>query len=100
MNKKGRKPMMVIFGAMIVFRQANSLHAEIVKGQRELPWWPVKSGPRGHVQGKSPGRAFIEDEDWQYLPESVRNAGITADLYDYHGNFTAELLESIFENLC
>lgn len=90
----GRKPMMVIFGAFIVFAQGNCFCAEIVR--KSLLTWPVHGGSRGQPkQGR--GRRAMDSEEWKQMPEVVRASRITPDLHDYQGNFNADLFEKIFK---
>lgn len=94
-NERGRKPMLVIFGAFVVFRQDNKLEARMVR--ESVLIWPVKGKLRG-ARGR--GRAAAEDELWRTVPAFVRESAVAPDFHDYHGNFTAELFERLFERLC
>lgn len=94
-NERGRRPMLVIFGAFVVFRQDNRLDARMVR--ESVLIWPVKGKQRGVG---TRGRAAAENELWRTIPEFVRASGVAPDFHDYHGNFTAEIFENLFAKLC
>lgn len=37
---------------------------------------------------------------WCCVPDAVKAANITPDQVDYHGNFTADIFEKLFEQIC
>lgn len=98
----GRGPMLVIFGAFIVFNDYGRLRAEMV--QRQLHIWPVSGAAHltkaaGESRGR--GRPPIDDERaWNAIPPSVIEAGLAPDTRDYHGNFNSAIFEQLFEDLC
>ena len=94
-NERGRKPMLVIFGAFVVFCQDSQLEAKLVR--ESVLIWPVKGQQRGISRR---GRAAADDELWRTVPDFVRECQIAPDFHDYHGNFTADLFERLFTNLC
>lgn len=93
-NERGRKPMLAIFGAFIVFTQDNKLKANLVRDSILI--WPVK----GNIRGQASRRVARDNELWRMVPDFVREARIAPDYHDYHGNFTSELFEKLFERLC
>jgi len=95
-NESGRKPMVVIFGAFVVYHNGHQLKGEIVK--KSILIWPVTGKARGHQGGR--GRRPQDNKDWSTVPEFVRESGIAPDLHDYHGNFNASLFERLFKELC
>ena len=107
-NEAGRKPMLVMFGAFIVFSQGNALHAKCV--EENIVIWPVKGKSHveqpealtGEKRKRKPGRPStkITPEAWKNLPKCVKDAKIAPDFNDYHGNFNASLFEKLFERLC
>lgn len=104
-NEWGRKSMLVIFRAFIIFRKDNHLHAELVPDNILI--WPVKGGIHkqatphgrggGHEHSHSPAQG---NNIWTSLPDCVCNSGIAPNYHDYHGNFTAELFERLFDRMC
>lgn len=94
-NERGRKPMLVIFGAFVVYRQDNRLEAALVR--ESVLIWPVKGKARGRAAG---GRTANDNLLWQTVPDFVRDSGVAPDFHDYHGNFTADLFEKLFKKLC
>ena len=91
----GRGPLIVIFGAIIIMRNGNTnkLYSEIVPNSL-LMWDPSIKPP------SSRGRKRINADAWADIPEVIRNSNIAADHVDYHGNFTAEIFENLFDKLC
>jgi DDE superfamily endonuclease len=91
----GRGPLLVIFGAIAIMRNGNTnkLFGEIVPNS-VLIWDPSIKPPT------SKGRRRANASDWENLPESIRKCNIVADNVDYHGNFTADIFEDLFDNLC
>lgn len=59
---------------------------------------PVK-GVRGRLP-EGPGRVAADNELWRMVPECVREANMAPDFHDYHGNFTAQIFERLFEDVC
>ena len=92
---QGHGPLVVIFGAIIVLRNGNTnrLIGEIVPNSL-LIWDPSIKPPSGR------GRKRTNADSWGELPDAIRRANIVADNIDYHGNFTAEIFEDLFERLC
>ena len=104
-KESGRKPMLVIFGAIAVRKVDNCLRAEIVEDNILI--WPVKG--EWHLQAlpstgdkRKRGRPGTKNtaQQWASLPQCVKNSNITPDYHDYHGNFNADLFEKLFDRLC
>ncbi|CAB4424159.1 unnamed protein product [Rhizophagus irregularis] len=91
----GHGPLIVIFGAIIVMRNGNSnkLFGEIVPNSLLL--WDPSIKPLS-----SRGRRRANADAWDNVPDIIRNSNIMADHVDYHGNFTAEIFEDLFDKLC
>jgi hypothetical protein len=70
---------------------SNKLFGEIVPNSLLL-WDPSIKPP------SSRGRRRANAEAWDNIPDVIRNSNIAADHVDYHGNFTAEIFEDLFEN--
>ena len=99
MREKGRKPMLVIFGAFVGFRQDNQMTFKLV--ENSILIWPVKG--QAHIRpevGQKRGRKSKDEELWHTMPQVVKDAQIAPDYHDYHGNFNAEIFESLFDDLC
>lgn len=92
---QGHGPLLVIFGAIVVMRNGNTnkLLGEIVPNSL-LIWDPSIKPPSGR------GRRRANADAWGELPDAIQHANIVADDVDYHGNFTAEIFEDLFERLC
>jgi hypothetical protein len=92
---QGHGPLVVIFCAIVVMRNGNTnrLIGEIVPNSL-LIWDPSIKPPSGR------GRRRANADAWGELPDAIRHANIVADDIDYHGNFTAEIFEDLFERLC
>ena len=91
----GHGPLLVIFGAIIVMRNGNTnkLEGEIVPNSL-LIWDPSIKPPSLR------GRKRLNADEWENIPDTIRNANLVADQSDYHGNFNAEIFEDLFEKLC
>ena len=91
----GHGPLIIIFGAIAVMRNGNSnkLFGEIVPNSLLL-WDPLIKPP------SSRGRKRANADAWDNIPDVIRNFKIVADHVDYHGNFTAEIFEDLFDKLC
>ena len=91
----GHGPLVVIFGAIIVFRNgaSNKLHGELVPNSVHI--WDPKIKPPGNR-----GRKRNNAEEWNDVPDVVKEANIVPNQVDYHGNFTAEIFEDLFSTLC
>lgn len=91
----GHGPLVVIFGAIIVFRNgsSNKLHGELVPNSVHI--WDPTIKPPG-----SRGRKRNNAEEWSDVPDVVKEANIVPNQVDYHGNFTAEIFEDLFSTLC
>ncbi|CAG8668325.1 2517_t:CDS:1, partial [Paraglomus brasilianum] len=48
----------------------------------------------------SRGRKRSNLEAWDNIPDILRDTAIVPDQIDYHGNFNAEIFESLFMKLC
>ncbi|PKY48010.1 hypothetical protein RhiirA4_463452 [Rhizophagus irregularis] len=46
------------------------------------------------------GRKRNNAEEWNDVPDVVKEANIVPNQVDYHGNFTAEIFEDLFSTLC
>ncbi|GES79742.1 hypothetical protein H257_11777 [Rhizophagus clarus] len=88
-------PLVVIFGAIIVFRNgsSNKLHGELVPNSVHI--WDLTIKPPGNR-----GRKRNDAEEWSDIPDVVKGANITPNQIDYHGNFNAEIFENLFTTLC
>ena len=86
---------MVIFGAIIVFRNgaSNKLNGELVPNSVHI-WDPTIKPPSNR------GRKRNNAEEWNNVPDVVKEANIVPNQVDYHGNFTGEIFETLFETLC
>lgn len=93
-NERGRKPILVIFGAFVVFRHDNKLKAHLER--ESILIWPVKSK---HCVATIGRHGVVENELWQTVPEFVKISQILPNYHDYHGNFTANLFEKLSERL-
>jgi transposase len=71
----------------------NRLQGEIVPNSL-LIWDPSIRPPSGR------GRRRANADAWDDLPETIQRANIVANNFDYHGNFTADIFEDLFEGLC
>jgi hypothetical protein len=64
---------------------------------------PYSSGPskeRAHIQKATGDKCGRGKFPWDSLPDCVKESKIAPNYHDYHGNFTAELFEQIFDRLC
>ncbi|CAB5382432.1 unnamed protein product [Rhizophagus irregularis] len=91
----GHGPLVVIFGAIIVFRNgsSNKLHGELVPNSVHI--WDPRIKPPGNR-----GRKRSNAEEWNDVPNVVKDANIVLNQMDYHGNFNAEIFEDLFSTLC
>ncbi|GBC22902.2 hypothetical protein H257_11777 [Rhizophagus irregularis DAOM 181602=DAOM 197198] len=91
----GHGPLVVIFGAIIVFRNgsSNKLDGELVPNSVHI-WDPTIKPPSNR------GRRRNNAEEWNDIPDVVKEANIVPNQIDYHGNFTAEIFENLFSTLC
>jgi len=91
----GRGPLLVIFGAIVVFRNGNhnKTYGEIVPNSIYI--WDPAIKPQS-----SRGRKRSNLEAWDNIPDILRDTAIVPDQIDYHGNFNAEIFESLFTKLC
>ncbi|KAI9246918.1 hypothetical protein BDA99DRAFT_592194 [Phascolomyces articulosus] len=98
MREPGRKPMLVIFGAFITFRQDNRMIFELVEDSILI--WPVNG--MQHIRPEiGEKRGSPAEEDLRHtMPGEVKEARIVPDYHDYHDNFDADLFERLFERLC
>src|SRR5260363_307551 len=92
--EKGRGPMLVIFGAIVIFqdRNNNQIKGKLVH-QSLLIWNPTAKPSTGKGRKKKFKRMGV-------VPDAIKNANIVPDEVDYRGNFNAEVFEKIFKNLC
>ncbi|CAB4413177.1 unnamed protein product [Rhizophagus irregularis] len=91
----GHGPLVVIFGAIIVFRNgsSNKLHGELVPNSVHI--WDPTIKPPGNW-----GRKRNNADEWDNIPDVVKDANIMPNQVDYHGNFNAEIFEDLFSTLC
>jgi hypothetical protein len=71
------------------------LNSKIV--EESVVIWPV--GRKTHIPARKPGRPAANSNVWTSVPPFVRNANITPDTIDYHGNFNADIFEKLFKKL-
>ncbi|CAB5395250.1 unnamed protein product [Rhizophagus irregularis] len=88
----GHGPLVVIFGAIIVFRNgsSNKLHGELVPNSVHI--WDPTIKPPGNW-----GRKRNNADEWDNIPDVVKDANIMPNQVDYHGNFNAEILKTFFQ---
>ena len=86
---------MVIFGAIAVFQNGgtNKIHGELVLNSVYI-WDPTIKPPGARERRRN------NAEEWDNVPDAVKNANIVPDQVDYHGNFNAEVFEDLFMTLC
>ncbi|EXX65837.1 hypothetical protein RirG_129490 [Rhizophagus irregularis DAOM 197198w] len=72
----GHSSLVVIFGAIVVFRNGSS----------------------NKLYGC--GRKRNDAEEWNDISDIVKDANITPNQVNYHGNFNAEIFEDLFSTLC
>ncbi|GES77743.1 hypothetical protein H257_11777 [Rhizophagus clarus] len=91
----GHGPLVVIFGAIIVFwnGSSNKLHGELVPNSVHI-WDPTIKPPENR------GRKRNNAEEWNDVPNIVKDSNIVPNQVDYHGNFNAEIFEDLFSTLC
>ncbi|CAB4383076.1 unnamed protein product [Rhizophagus irregularis] len=91
----GHGPLVVIFGAIIVFQNgsSNKLHGELVPNSVHI-WDPTIKPPGNR------GRKRNNADEWDNIPDVVKDANIMPNQVDYHGNFNAEIFEDLFSTLC
>jgi hypothetical protein len=86
---------LVIFGAIVVFRNgsSNKLHGELVPNSVHI--WDSTIKPPGNR-----GRKRNNAEKWNDIPDVVKDTNIVPNQVDYHGNFNANIFEDLFSTLC
>ncbi|GES82306.1 hypothetical protein H257_11777 [Rhizophagus clarus] len=91
----GHGPLVVIFGAIIVFQNgsSNKLHDELVPNSVHI-WDPTIKPPGNR------GRKRNDAEEWSDIPDVIKGANIIPNQIDYHRNFNAEIFENLFTTLC
>ncbi|KAF9924149.1 hypothetical protein BGZ65_008491 [Modicella reniformis] len=90
----GRQTLLVIFAAFVVYydKEKRELQGTFVKDSVHI--WPALG--KAHIR-KTDGQ---DDNVWSNVPEEIRQAGIMADVNDYHGNFNSEVFDALFRRLC
>ncbi|CAB5092983.1 unnamed protein product [Rhizophagus irregularis] len=73
--------------------QGNKLHGELVPNSVHI--WDPRIKPPGNR-----GRKRSNAEEWNDVPNVVKDANIVLNQMDYHGNFNAEIFEDLFSTLC
>jgi transposase len=99
-HERGRGKMLVIFGAIAIFRNSNSnfIRGEIVKESLHI-WDPtIRANMQPNLRRR--GRPRLDREQWETVPEVVLQSNIAPTQVDYHGNFTADIFEDLFSKLC
>ncbi|GBC18536.2 hypothetical protein H257_11777 [Rhizophagus irregularis DAOM 181602=DAOM 197198] len=83
------------FGAIIVFQNgsSNKLYGELVPNSVHI--WDPTIKPPGNW-----GRKRNNADEWDNIPDVVKDANIMPNQVDYHGNFNAEIFEDLFSTLC
>uniref|UniRef100_U9UV59 Tc1-like transposase DDE domain-containing protein n=1 Tax=Rhizophagus irregularis (strain DAOM 181602 / DAOM 197198 / MUCL 43194) TaxID=747089 RepID=U9UV59_RHIID len=76
LEASGHSSLVVIFGAIVVFRNGSS----------------------NKLYGC--GRKRNDAEEWNDISDIVKDANITPNQVNYHGNFNAEIFEDLFSTLC
>jgi len=91
----GHGPLVVIFGAIVVFRNgsSNKLYGELVPNSVHI-WDPTIKPPGNR------GRKRNNAEEWNDIPDVIKDANIVPNQVDYHGNFNADIFEDLFSTLC
>jgi hypothetical protein len=91
----GHGPLLVIFGTIVVFRNgsSNKLHGELVPNSVHI--WDPTIKPPGNC-----GRKRNNVEEWNNIPDVVKDTNIVLNQVDYHGNFNADIFEDLFSTLC
>ncbi|KAI8597877.1 hypothetical protein EDD21DRAFT_436135 [Dissophora ornata] len=92
----GRKPLLIIFAAFVVYydQETRKVESKFVKDSVYI--WPAI----GKVHIKNDSRRSAENRKLWYAPSEIRDAGIIAIDYDYHGNFASVLFDGLFQRLC
>ncbi|KAF9420383.1 hypothetical protein BGZ76_004097 [Entomortierella beljakovae] len=97
-TEPGRKPLLVIFAAFVVYydSQKEEVVGKFVDDSVHI-WLANRKSGLPNAVGPSP-----DDDLWKNVPEEVREASsnIFAKDDDYHGNFTSEIFDRIFQTLC
>ncbi|KAF9944109.1 hypothetical protein BGZ65_012616, partial [Modicella reniformis] len=90
----GRQPTLIIFGAFVVYydKDKRALQGKFAKDSVYI--WPALG--KAHTR-----KANNQEENvWSNVPDEIREAGIMADVNDYHGNFNSEVFDALFRRLC
>jgi len=92
--------MLVIFGAFIVFTTVAEFGQKWCRSTFTYGQLPVSHVSKPAREKRGRGRPANEGQEaGDVIPLVVVEAGLAPDNRDYHGNFNAEILETLFEAL-
>jgi len=94
----GRSPLLIIFAAFVVWydKSKNELRSKFV--DESVYIWP--SIGKAHTKSGGAAKNLFNKEVWNDVPSEIEAAGIVAPTNDYHGNFSADLFDSLFTRIC
>lgn len=87
----GRKPLLVIFAAFIVWFDLRARQLNFQFAKESVYVWP--SIGKSHSK---PGRTQHDSQLWNDVPPEVRQANIAAPTKAHHGNFNSDLFYNLF----
>jgi hypothetical protein len=95
MMEPGHSQLLVIFAAFVVYydKKDKELKAKFVDNSVYI--WPALG--KAHTKN---GASAQNAEVWNNVPDFIKNANVIAPTHDYHGNFTSEVFDSIFTEIC
>jgi len=97
--QQDKGPMMVIFGAFVVWRdQHDNVQGGFVEDH--IINWPADGGNRLQ-EGVKKGRPFKDKEKWlSAVPPEILASKTVPQTHDYHGHFNSDIFEILFTCLC